>query len=548
MRTKIPTVQRMLLASALFIMMSCADEPVAPSSEGMRTSSPSRTLSSGEGAFEEGERDLAEIVAEVPSFGGFFANEDGSISVWVRDEEHHEAAKRAIRARVANQRIFTSFGSGPVRIVVLKGAYSVHELAAWRAKLLTARREVPWRMLDLDEGRNRVSVGLASNTIDRDRAALLAFASVHGIPHEALLTVRTELPAESRTIAERSVTVPNLGIYADTLVGGLRYHYWNQDTSVYSACTIGFPVTFSAGGSGFISAGHCSSFKWLTDGIGSVVGQPGLGSGAIGFELLDPGGGNCPLLWFWCDRYRYSDANLYSVTGRPVRLAHLARPSTRNSIWSIGDTTLASAATIPIVGQSSSIVQGSTMDKIGATGGWIYGTIHSTCAAYVTTGSLLVRCADAIGAQNQGGDSGGPVFYYNAGAGTATATGISFGNATADWMPLTLFSRIGFVQSDLGSAGFSITTGSAPSGSASIFGVSAMLPAATCTWYVSANFGYTSVEWYVDGVLMGSAWDFTHSASASFVLDVFVSDGSAMFASASKSVTVGSGSAECYVQ
>jgi hypothetical protein len=445
-------------------------------------------------------------------------------------------------------RIFLPQLASPPRIVAVEGKFTIAELARWRATLLNAAEESRWIMLDLDEGRNRVTVGHDERSFASDSAELMSFAKAHAIPEEALHAIPMTRPESARgELVAAYATPATLGQYADTLVGGLRYAWWQSGGSSAYACTIGYPASFAAGGYGFVSAAHCSPSKWFTDGTSGLVGQPS--TVAIGSELFDPSPGTCPFLWP-CSTYRFSDANLNVVTGRPVRVGHLARPSTRSAVWPIGDTTLVNGATIPVVSHTSSIVQGSTMDRIGATTGWLHGPVKNTCSSYLMGSGTMVRCAYAMETLTLGGDSGGPVFYYD--GSDAVATGIVFGSTFSGSSPRALFSKWMYIQSELsgsGSGAFNILNASAPvppTPSVSIVGTYEKQSNHSCYWYVSSNFTYTDVQWFADGQPIGSNFDLWHASGTSFLLEVFVTGASAS-TSDSRWVSISGEAPECHV-
>lgn len=434
------------------------------------------------------------------------------------------------------------------RIVPLEGDFTISELARWRAMILHATRETRWIMLDLDEGRNRITVGHDERSFSSDSATLMSFASANAIPEQALFVVPTTRPESALDEVAVALSPPaTLGHYADTLVGGLRHLFWRAGSSSFFGCTIGYPASFVTGGVGFVSAAHCSPSKWLNDGTNGLVGQPD--TVAIGSELFDPAPGTCPVLWP-CSTYRFSDANLNVVIARPVRVGHLARPTTRSAVWPTGDTTLVAGATIPVVSQTSSIVQGSTMDRIGATTGWLHGEVKNTCAFYLQGSGTMVRCAYSMETYTLHGDSGGPVFYFD--GSDAIATGLVFGKMFSGGSPRALFSKWMYIQSELsgsGAGGFNVLgvmPPVPPSPSATIVGAHQKQSNRSCYWYVSANFSYTDVQWFADGQPVGSNFDLWHASPMTFLLEVFVTGASAT-ATASRWVSISPDAPDCNI-
>lgn len=493
----------------------------------------------------EGDEYLFDIAREVPSYGGHSQTRNGDFIVLSTNPEDFEAVRRAVRSRIANGRIFTN-SKLPPEIKAVQGDFTIRQLAVWRDSLFRARRSLNWFLLDLDEGRNRVTLVLAKDGEYTRESAFGREIVRLGVPFEAVNVEAIGAPEDARSISALRQTATNLGQSADTLVGGLRIVSQAPTPTGWGACSIGYPILRQSGQFGFLSASHCSLTKFGSD--GSLVLQPD--GQPIGAEVYDMPPGNCPWLWP-CNKYRFSDANVYSVDTvlRKVKVGFLAKPSTRGYIMS-GDTTLASNSYIQVVGETSSITQGSIMDQMGATHGWTAGEITNTCADFYSDFGL-VRCTYTMYSDAHGGDSGGPVFYYNSANNTATATGILIARNSSAIVPRALFSKFMYVRNEIsaGIGGFSILSGSNPPPvpTASIIGVSSMKPSASCYWYVSSGIQYSSVNWYVNGVSVGANFDLTHTASSSFLLEVEVTDGT-QFASASRNITVSAEAGTCYIE
>ncbi len=277
--------------------------------------------------------------------------------------------------------------------------------------------------------------------------------------------------------------------------------------------------------------------------------QPQSGT-AIGFEQYDQQTLPCPGPPLLCQVYRYSDANLDVVTGRPVRVGYLARPTTRFHKNGTDTTPNSVGAYLRVVGTSPSVVQGSYVDHIGATRGWRYGEVKATCVTNYLDPWLntAIRCAYKIDVDVIGGDSGGPVFYYDF-FGNATAIGISYRRDDDNaW-----FGKWNGVESEV--------TGAWPAPQwirvvandvvltpvVAIVGPSEMQPGNSCYWYVSTNFPATAYEWRVNGVVVGSNVDLQYTAYTSFTLLVQATNLSTGNGT-SKAITVSGNSSECFVQ
>lgn len=536
-----------LLTAALVIgcrdLPNAADQAAPQSITGVATYSEA-PLPDRPSAGHEGDDYLYDIAREVPSYGGHQMDGKGNFMVWTTDLNDAHVLRRAIRSRIADHRIFTLANEIPPSIDVYPAAYTLLQLGAWRDVLFEAYREIGWSMLDLDEGRNRVSLGVKGGTdYSRDSELRRRIESL-GIPWDAINIVVTEATS---VFKRRAWPAATLGDIADTIVGGLRYSF--NKSSGWSLCTIGYPVSLSNGKVGIISASHCSASKWSTD--GSDMRQPyDTSSVDIGYEYWDMPPGTCPFFWL-CSHYRFSDANVYEVTGRPVKVGYLARPSSRAMNLST-DTSISSASPlITVVGETSSITQNSTMDAIGATTGWTYSTVEYTCVDLYSSG--LNRCSYYVQADVEGGDSGSPVFYYDTGNQTATATGIMFAKSDLPGFPhYGVFSKMMYVRNEIQSSGYTfsildnISPPSQPS-TAIIYGASNMKPGASCYWYFASSVQPNSISWSVNGVEVGTNWDLTYSSNDSFLLEVMVTDGTD-FAIATKNITVSENAPTCYLE
>lgn len=471
--------------------------------------------------------------------------------VWVKDPASFAQARAAIRARIASGRFYVP-SERNVSVDAVKADYSLTELGIWRDSLMASSRTLGLIMLDLDEGQNRVTVGVQPGGDYSPTSTFAAKLARLNVPFEAVRTIEMTEAQDRSLSASRTQSATNLGVYADTLAGGFRYVWHLPDSSRSGGCTIGFTAQAGGGVKGFVSAAHCSPTIWETNGTGGVMGQPGYGSGVIGYELYDPNPGICPWLWP-CGTYRYSDANFYVVTGRDVKVGYLAKPNTRSALLPSFDTTIVNGTYIEVADQTSSIVQGSTMDKIGATSGWSYGEVLRTCYTFFNNGRAL-RCAYSLWSVVYLGDSGGPVFYYNPATDKAVATGIIKAGDFDQGRQVTVFSKLMYVQSELSGSSspgpFTILADTEPGTlvpSVSIVGVSVMQPSATCYWYITTNFSYNSVNWSVGGNTVGTNHDLSFSSSTDFVLEVFATNGS-MGAGAVKHVVVSGEAGTCYVE
>jgi len=96
---------------------------------------------------------LVRVDDMAPGFGGMFVDADDRLAIYLLDTGQLAATRAAIDA------VFGS-NSFPVRTRAVQGQYTVSQLKTWaeRADALLEMRGVT--LVDLDEGKNRVTVGL----------------------------------------------------------------------------------------------------------------------------------------------------------------------------------------------------------------------------------------------------------------------------------------------------------------------------------------------------------------------------------------------------
>ncbi|MGV3709334.1 MAG: hypothetical protein ACO1Q7_10870 [Gemmatimonas sp.] len=406
-------------------------------------------------------------------------------------------------------------------------------------------------MIDLDEGRNRVTIGVDASTEFGSESVLMREIEALHIPVHAVNAIPLGRPSATSKRMRAPIIATNTRQHTDSLVGGFLMQ-WN-DFGTWRSCTIGFVASLSDGRKGLISGSHCSQHKWGND--TTSLEQPYGGYGRIGNEIWDMGPGTCPFFWS-CNHYRFSDANLNVIdtTARKVRIGSLVRPASRN--LNVGNDTLISSTDpyIDVVGETSSIVQGSDIDQIGSTTGWTYSEVLHTCVTWDNRpwpwNGQALRCAYIVQADYEGGDSGGPVFYYS--SGQATAAGIVAANIT--WpVHYGVFSKFMYVRNEIQSSGitFNIVPNTpAPTyypWYATISGAATVQPNASCHYMSSSNLSYTSIEWKVNGTVVGTNWDLFYSSSSTYFLEVEATDGVDV-AYGSKLVTVSNEAGTCYDQ
>ena len=343
------------------------------------------------------DRELAQINREIPGFGGLFYDRDGRATVFLIDP--------------GDPRALAHLGPG---VRVLAGDFEFTELRAWRHDLRPALLGLPGIvLLDVDETRNRVRVGVERGQAAVARLRLAITAARRGIPGDALVVEETEPIFALATLRDELRPVPGgAEIFFDTGFTGLV------------VCTLGFNAT-RGGVSGFVTNSHCTEQQ---GGVESTrYYQPlALGASAIGTETVDPpyrrGIPGCPGGRF-C---RYSDSAFAAYDAASLSdFGRIARTTARGS--ASGSITIDAAnPTFSITSTSSSAV-GHEVNKIGRTTGWTFGNVGATCADIAVSGTKIVKlCQDTVAAGVDAGDSGSPVFSWDGGS-SVSLRGILWG-------------------------------------------------------------------------------------------------------------------------
>ena len=97
---------------------------------------------------------LLRIERAAPGFGGMFIDRDGRLTVYLMDSAQLPAARAAIES---------VFGSGVIPAAGLRavaGQYPVSQLAAWTQQAAQVIELPGVVLVDLDEARNRVAIGV----------------------------------------------------------------------------------------------------------------------------------------------------------------------------------------------------------------------------------------------------------------------------------------------------------------------------------------------------------------------------------------------------
>lgn len=371
-----------LLVSVL--VASCADRTGTPANSPVKsqTSELDRELLAEQ--FPTFDEQLVQVAEIVPSFAGFFYNDDGKLIIASTGDLQLPVIQTAIRTVFGNDLLDLASGSE-----VLSAQYSFLELADWRASARELFSEPGVVYLDIDETRNRIVFGIQNLETSEGLEQKLVDL---GVPLAAVLFERADIPETGVTL--REVNSPRVGSVQIGNPGG-------------GYCTMGFNATHNsnpAGARGFITNSHCSEFLFQDETTG-FFDQPS-GGPYIGQEHIDEepfSGGDCPSgeVCRYSDsifvRYSSSVSSTKQVAATDRAMVGGPRNYEVNRLLAVYDTAT------PIVNRS--------VHKIGARTDHSSGNVVSTCVdvSFSNSGVKLL-CQTRAEYHHDKGDSGSPVY------------------------------------------------------------------------------------------------------------------------------------------
>lgn len=375
--------------------------------------------------------EFARFAQEVPGFGGMWVDEDGQAAVWMknpgRDAKLMSMLNQELSA-ITRHRVKTK-GNRPLKsgidgIIIKKAAYDYRDLVAARMKIRSLLGQVPITMIDIQEDRNKILVGVDNNDEIEKISALFKKMD---LPAGMIQIEVYAQDVEVRTLQERAnPTYP--------LVGGLQI-------SGAGTCSLGVNA-YVNGVYGFLTASHCASTIGTTVTTSGFY-QPSFNtSHLIGYEQADPPAFACA----YSAKCRYSDttfvaynpsvSSLFGALAKPVALS--SRSNTNLNIYD--------SSFLDISDSFFSAALNDTIYKIGRTTGYQSGRVTNTCYDSTSGASVVFLCQTKASVYNVEGDSGGPVFSMNA-DGTVNYLGnTSKRDANYD----LIYSPIGNFRADMG--------------------------------------------------------------------------------------------------
>ncbi len=422
--TTVRTACRILATGGVILTASCQSDSTTT---GPSTAPAMPNLRQEPGAFAD---PLLTHARAIPGFGGFFVDQDGTPTVYLKDPRQLGAAERALASTL------TRLGATSSRLRVKRADYDYLQLNDWHTRTIPAALTVPGAVFaDLDEGSNRLRFGVETPAAESGVRAALARL---GIPGAAVVFERAD-PIYPTARLRGKVTPRR---------GGLLITFARNDSTL--ECTLGFNTLVSSGIIGFrlfVTASHCSRVRSAVD--STVYRQP---VEQIGTEVADPPfftGFPCPP----GRRCRFSDAaRVRYLTGPGSDLGGIARPVARAQVD--GTRNIDSANPFFNITAELDPVQGVEVNKVGQRTGWTYAKIASTCAAAnVAESNITLFCQSRtkktgfVPGVSRPGDSGSPVFYWNGGS-NVTLTGLLWGGNKS--LTSFVFSPMSRIEQELG--------------------------------------------------------------------------------------------------
>ena len=390
----------------------------------------------------------AQLHSAIKQYIGLRAAKEGSVLLTVSKGADLDAAAQLARdawMKTAGDEMAARLPNFDFNVVAVSAEQLNSAFEAMR-DVLTLKDVVS---LDLDEACGCLNVGVAN---DSAFSRVAEFAAKRRIAKDWVQVAITQ--PIMRTLDLTDEFRPDMG--------GIQI----QNKSV-ATCTLGLPVySFNKHTYGFLTASHCTEGpQGAMQGTGFYQrgGKP-FSTDWIGDEVLDlamfdsntdsacPVGRMCRRSDAAFGEYRNSQHYILGRVMQPVSSCVTAGGSCPLTVARETDD-------IRMVGGISGLFTGTSVDKVGRTSGWTRGAITSTCTNVnvfdrgpagmpVDTG-ITILCQYTVATTSLGGDSGSPVFEFNAATGTGLFAGILWGGAF-DGSSMT-FSPINHIDAELGS-------------------------------------------------------------------------------------------------
>jgi hypothetical protein len=258
------TLLRGLVAGTAVLAAACSD-----STQPTPQAAPSADLGAVGGLQSD---DPVALARQVPGFGGFFYDEAGVPTIYLKEVGHRTGAERALQPFLAAQ------GMAASALQVRKADFDWASLERWQTAASTEALSLRGTVyVDADESRNRVKIGVERGTPAGQVKAALARM---GVPASAAVIEEVEPITNAATLRDRIRPVQ----------GGLQINFPGF------LCTLGFNARRGTQRS-FITNSHCTEEQGGNQ--STPYWQPSQTSAPtrIATEVHDPGytqGNGCP--------------------------------------------------------------------------------------------------------------------------------------------------------------------------------------------------------------------------------------------------------------
>jgi hypothetical protein len=330
----------------------------------------------------------AQFDRQVPGFGGFYLNADGTPTVYLTRGSSRAPAERLLAGYLAGKGLSTA------SIHVMEAQYRWQQLQRWQAAASVQGLAIAGAVfVDNDETINRIKIGVSDmGAAGQVRAAVTRI----GVPDAAVVVERVDPIVQVATL-QNVVDRP--------VRAGVQINFPGF------LCSVGFNAT-SGTQKSFVTASHCTNKQGGVESTPYWQPLESVDGTQISTEVADPVylkgvGTGCPRSRL-C---RYSDASRAAyINGANQALGLIARTSGPNN----GSLTIVGSFSITSDDCGTTggcLAVGTTVNKVGRTTGWTAGAITNTCVNTGVSGSRIVQlCQTFVSAGVGGGDSGSDIF------------------------------------------------------------------------------------------------------------------------------------------
>src|SRR5690606_4292558 len=203
------------------------------------------------------------VAREVPAFGGFFLDANGTPTAYLTDASQRARLERALAP------VLREHGLDVAQLQIRVGAFRHEELQRWFTDATPEVLNLPGVVfIDNDEANNRLLIGVEHpGAVGLARAA----AARLGVPDAAVTVVESEPIVSAATLRDRVRPVQ----------GGLQIHFTNF------LCTLGFNAVRS-GQNSFITSSHCTERQGGVQGTEYFQPLSSVDPTVIAVEVDDP--------------------------------------------------------------------------------------------------------------------------------------------------------------------------------------------------------------------------------------------------------------------